>query len=48
VEHIVFSNATICSSPTDVDCFELYQVNKQSNSTKIIFRTETNGRVKGN
>jgi hypothetical protein len=48
VEHVVFSNSTMCSGPEDTNCFELYQVNKQANSTKIIFRSETNGKVRAN
>jgi len=44
----MYSNATKCADENDVDCFELYQVNKNANSTKIIFRSATNGKIRAN
>ena len=47
-DQFVYSNATVCDGPTDVNCFETYEVSRNANSTKIIFRTETNGKVRAN
>ena len=46
IEDFRYTNANVCSNAADVDCFDLYQVDKRANVTKIIFRTDTNGRVK--
>ena len=43
---LVYTNANVCSSDADVECFEAYVVNKKTNSRTIVFRTLTNGRVK--
>jgi hypothetical protein len=43
---LVYTNANVCSSEADVECFDAYVVNKKTNSTHIVFRTMTNGRVK--
>jgi hypothetical protein len=48
VEDIRYTNATTCSSATDVDCFESYVVNKKNNLTLMVFRTDTNGKVRAN
>ncbi len=44
---IRFTKANTCSAKLLDDCIVSYDVNKNAGTTVIVFRTDTNGRVKG-
>ncbi len=48
IENIRFTNANKCSASKPTGCIVSYVVNKHAGTTVIVFRTDTNGRVKAN
>ena len=46
--NIRFTKANMCSAKLLTDCFVEYTVDKKAGTTTIVFRTETNGKVRAN